>query len=399
MNHKKRILFIGEAVAFTHVLRPLVLAQSLNPEQYDIHFACDERYQSLISALPHIHYWPIRSIPVETFVKAADRGGYVLQKTDIESYVNQELALFGKVFPSLVIGDLRQTLSISAELSHIPYATLTNVYWSPYRIMEFNPIARFPMRSIIRKRIMAKLIPWREQSATASFNKVRKRYGLALLKDYCDLATRGGYTLYAEPAGFMKTMPLPDHHIFLGPILWEPDISTPLWWKTWNPELPLIYLTLGSTGAVKRLPEIVQVLQKFPVTIVVATAGRVQLKNMPHNVYATDYLTGMEICRLASVVVCNGGSTTAYQALSQGKPIAGIWSNIDQYLSMMTIESGGAGLCCSASSLDPKKLNNMILSLLNESRYRVRAGELAEKFRAYDACERFREFVQQAGIC
>jgi len=392
MNPKKCILFIGEAVSLAHVARPLVLAQSLDPQQYDIHFACDARYQSLISASPHIHYWPIRSIPSETFVKAADRGGFVLQKKDIESYVSQELALFRKVLPSLVISDFRHTVSISAELSHITYATLANIHWSPYRIMEFNPVPKLPMRSI-ETRILDKLMPWKQQSATASFNSIREKYGLGLLKNYCDLATRGDYTLYTEPPGFIQTMPMPNHHLFLGPILWSPDSPKPSWWQTWNPKLPLIYVTLGSTGVAKRLLEIVRVLREFPVTIVVATAGRAQLKNMPQNVYAADYLPGMEICRLASVVVCNGGSATAYQALSQGTPVVGIWSNIDQYLTMMTIERAGAGLCSSASSDDTQKIQDSISTVLQDSRYRARAAELAERFRLYDACQHFQQFI------
>jgi UDP:flavonoid glycosyltransferase YjiC (YdhE family) len=395
LNSKKSILFIGEAVNLAHVIRPLVLAQSLDPQQYDIHFACDARYQSLIGATPHIQYWPIRSIPSKTFLKAADRGGFALQRRDIESYVEEELRLFKKTLPSLIIGDLRQTLSISAELSHNIYAALTNVYLSPYRVLEFNPVPELPKATLIKKRIAAKLVPWKEQSATASFNKVRKELGLCLLKNSLDLATHGDYALYAEPPNYIQTMPLPENHLFLGPILWSPGSSKPSWWQAWDPKLPLIYVTLGSTGAVRRLPDIVQALRSVPMTIVVATAGRVRLKNMPQNVYVADYLPGTEICRLASVVVCNGGSTTAYQALSQGTPVVGIWSNIDQYLSIRAIEHAGAGLCCSASRVNPKRLQDMIISVLKDSRYRARAAELGERFRSYDACQRFRDFVHR----
>jgi UDP:flavonoid glycosyltransferase YjiC (YdhE family) len=390
---KKRILFIGEAVSLAHVTRPLVLAQSLDPEQYEVHFACDARYQSLVCASPHIHYWPIRSIPSETFVKAADHGGFVLQKKDIESYVSHELALFRQVVPSLIISDFRHTVSISAEVSHITYAALTNVYWSPYRIFDFDPVPNLPMHPI-RKRILDKLMPWKQQSATASINAIRKKCGLSLLKNYCDLATHGDYTLYAEPPDFIQTMPLPGHHLFLGPILWSPTIPKPSWWQAWNSKLPLIYITLGSTGAVRRLPEIVRALQGFSATIVIATARRASLKNIPQNVYVADYLPGMEICRLASVVVCNGGSPTAYQALSQGIPVIGIWGNIDQYLSIRTIEQAGAGLCCSASDFDAKKLQDMVLSLLEDARYRVKACKLAVRFKSYEAPQRFREFIE-----
>jgi UDP:flavonoid glycosyltransferase YjiC (YdhE family) len=114
---------------------------------------------------------------------------------------------------------------------------------------------------------------------------------------------------------------------------------------------------------------------------------------MPHNVYVADYLPGMEICRLASVVVCSGGSATAYQALSQGTPVVGIWSNLDQYLTMMIIERAGAGLGCRASNSDPPTIQHVISTVLQDSRYRARAAEIAEKFSSYDARQRFQQFV------
>ena len=392
MNSRKRILFIGEAVSLAHVTRPLVLAQSLDPQEYEVHFACDSRYESLINVSPHIQYWPIRSIPSKTFVKAVDRGGFVLQKKDMESYVSEEMALFKKINPSLIVSDLRFTVSISAELSHITYATLANVHWSPFRDLGFDPVPKMAKRSTVRK-IIESFIPWKYTSATATFNTFRKRYGLPLLKGYCDLATCADYTLYTEPPGFIPTLPMPDNHLFLGPILWSPDIPKPPWWQTWDPRLPLIYVTLGSTGVARQLPEILQVLQELPVTIIVTTAARVQLPNTASNVYVADYLPGMEICRLATVTLCNGGSATAYQALSQGTPVVGIWSNIDQYLTMMIIERAGAGLCCSAVSHDPREMQHFISTVLEDARYRAGANRIAESFRHYDACQRFQQFI------
>lgn len=394
MAYGKSILFIGEAVSLAHVARPLVLAQSLDPRQYDIHFACDPCYKSFVSSLPHIKYWPIRSIQGKIFVKAADRGNFVLQKKDIEFYVRQEQELFENIRPCLIVGDLRHTLSISAELSHITYAALANAYWSPYRNLGFNPVPKLPANTI-SKRILDKIMFWKQRSASASINNVRKKYGLSVLKGYCDLATRGDYTLYTEPPGFIQMLPMPDSHFFIGPVIWSPDNSRPSWWKTWNPDLPLIYITFGSTGAVKWLQEIVRTLQELPVTIVVATAGRTQLKDTGPNVYSADYLPGMELCKLASVVVFNGGSATGYQALNQGTPVVGIWSNIDQYLSMMTIERAGAGVACSVSDYEPQKIRRTVSAMLEGPSYQASAGKIAEKFKSYDACQQFRNFVQK----
>jgi UDP:flavonoid glycosyltransferase YjiC (YdhE family) len=394
VNRKKTILFIGEAVSLAHVSRPLVLAKALDPDEYDIHFSCDHRYESLLLDSPHIHYWPIRSILGKTFIKSADRADFHYQKNDIESYIHQELGLFNNVAPELIISDFRPTVTLSAEISHIPYATISNVHWSPYRLLDFNPVPPQKKDSQIRRYINF-ILPRKKHSLSASINEFRRSYGLPLIKNYCDLSTRGDYTLYAEPPGLLRTSPLPPNHYFLGPILWSPNVTKPTWWHTWNPDLPLIYITLGSTGITKHLPEVIQSLRGFPATFIVATAGRFQIKNLPQNVFSADYLPGLEICQLASVVVCNGGSATAYQALSQGTPVVGIWSNLDQYLTMMMIENAGAGICIPSTNINYNILKDNISTILTTPNFRTKSTEIRDLFASYNVQERFQQLVKK----
>lgn len=48
---RRRILFVAEAVTLAHVVRPFALAQSLDPSRYEVHFACDPRYNQLLGPL------------------------------------------------------------------------------------------------------------------------------------------------------------------------------------------------------------------------------------------------------------------------------------------------------------------------------------------------------------
>jgi UDP:flavonoid glycosyltransferase YjiC (YdhE family) len=389
MSQKKPLLFFGEAVSLSHVVRPLVLARSLDPQKYDIHFACDARYEALIGASPGIRYWPIQSIASDVFISAANKGEFAPSEDDLQGYVRQELELVREIRPSLTISDFRFTVSISAELTHTMHATLANIYWSPYRLLDFNAHPKLgPVSGASSEN------PENRKSASALLNSIRKRYGLPRVQGYCELATRGDYTLYAEPPDFIKTRPMAKSHILLGPVLWSPDVSRPSWWGAWDSELPLIYVTLGSTGAATLVPNLVQSLEDMPATIVVATAGRVELKGVSKNVYAADYLPGAEIARLAAVVVCNGGSATAYQALSQGTPVVGLWSNIDQYLAAMTIERAGAGLSCRASDLDREMIRELVSTLLQDSSYLAAAKSLSVQWASWNASDRFRDFMR-----
>ncbi len=320
---------------------------------------------------------------------------------DIDAYIAEELDLFSKIRPSLVVGDMRLSLSTSAELSDIPYAALSNVHWSPYRNLGFAPVPPQGIGARLRRKVREEILPWLpRRGMTPSFNRVRRRRGLSLFTNYMDLATRGDYTLYADPPGFIQTSPLPRNHLFLGPILWSPAVPRPEWWGTWDPKLPLIYVTLGSTGVARILPKIARTLASLPATVVVAAAGRAALQTALKNVFAADYLPGFDVCGLASLVVCNGGSATAYQALSQGRPVVGIWSNKDQYLTMMAIEQLGAGRGCRASECDARTLGEIVTDVLRGRHYREAAQAVAAQFAAWDAPQRFREFVRtfSAGI-
>jgi UDP:flavonoid glycosyltransferase YjiC (YdhE family) len=394
MTAKKTILFVGEAVTLAHVSRPLVLAQSLDPNEFDVHFACDRRYESLLKVAPHIHYWPIRSIPSGPFVKAIDHGWFDWAKKDVESYIAEDLELFEKVKPALVVGDYRLTLPISGTVGGAKVASLTNFHWSPYSLMRVAAPA-FPPRPIatrIRGRIQRAFKSPLERTSTAVFNAVRERYGQAALNDFHQLVAMGDYTLYVEPPDFMPAEPLPPNHVFLGPILWSPSVAKPSWWEAWDKGRPLIYVTLGSSGAAKQLPSILQSLERFGATIVVATAGRIRLDERP-NVFAADYLPGLEISALASVVVCNGGSATAYQALSQGAPVVGLWSNLDQFYTMTTLERTDAGIACSASNFSQTSFMRAVSTALEDPQYRSSAAKLADLFKSYDAQQRFRQFI------
>lgn len=53
---RQRILFVGEAATLAHVVRPFVLARSLDPSRYEVHFACDPRFNKLLGPLPFPHH-------------------------------------------------------------------------------------------------------------------------------------------------------------------------------------------------------------------------------------------------------------------------------------------------------------------------------------------------------
>src|SRR5204862_1096209 len=102
-----------------------------------------------------------------------------------------------------------------------------------------------------------------------------------------------------------------------------------------------------------------------PVTVVIATAGRSQRREWPANVKAAEFLPGDAAARRAALVICNGGSGTAYQALAAGTPVIGLPSNLDQYLTMSAVVAHEAGIAIPADSLRVDRLRDAAQRVLD----------------------------------
>jgi UDP:flavonoid glycosyltransferase YjiC (YdhE family) len=187
-------------------------------------------------------------------------------------------------------------------------------------------------------------------------NRVRQRYGLAPLRAdvrhvYCD----GDATLYADLAQLVPVSDAPPSHRHIGPVLWSPPLATPAWWDEMLRADAPVFVTLGSSGASNRLDDIVEVLRGLGRPIVVATAGRVALAARP-GVWVADFLPVSDVTERACLVVCNGGSPIAYQALAHGVPVLGVASNLDQLLNMDYVQRAGAGVLLRADRATPRRL-------------------------------------------
>ena len=106
-------------------------------------------------------------------------------------------------------------------------------------------------------------------------------------------------------------------------------------------------------------------------------------------------LPGDQASRHADLVICNGGSTTGYQALQNGKPVLGIPSNLDQYLCMAGIESAGAGILLGAGRVTEEAVRAAVESLLEGGEFLENAKGLSRKMEAYRPEERFGGFLRE----
>lgn len=397
-SRRIRILFFAEAVTLAHIARPVALARALDPQQFDIHLAHHPRYRQHLGELSLTEH-AITSISPAQFMQALAAGSPLYDLPTLTAYVEEDLELIATVQPDIIVGDFRLSLAVSAELAAVPYVALSNAYWSPFSQQDYI-VPELPLTRILGTTLGQAMFSLGRPVAFAlhclPMHRLRRSYGLPSLGfNLRRVYTHADYTLYADIPELFRLHELPPAHRFIGPVVWSPSDARPAWWQDIPQGLPIVYVTLGSSGNASLLPELLAALGTVKVTALVSTAGAPVPTVAPDNVYLSPYLPGEEAVKLASLVICNGGSPATHQALIHGVPVIGVANNLDQYLNMAAIAKAGAGCLLRAGTCDRRVLVATINSMLSESPCREGARALAKRFARYDAQERFTSIINE----
>ena len=196
----------------------------------------------------------------------------------------------------------------------------------------------------------------------------------------------------------MRTTALPVNHQFIGPVHGPPRVPLPSWWLDVPRDKPIVYVNLGSSGHGRLLPGVLAVLRDLPVTVIAASAGRVELGGLGSGTFVTDFLPGDQAASLASIVVCNGGSPTQVlpgagcrQALVVGVPV-----NLDQYLNMSLVARFGAGVLIRGGSYTQRSLTDAVQKILATPSFGVQARAVQTCIQRYAPADAFSLVLQKA---
>jgi UDP:flavonoid glycosyltransferase YjiC (YdhE family) len=395
---RKRILFLAEALTLAQVVRLLALARRLDPERYEVHFACGP-FDAIAFEGTGITPIPLFTVDRAAALKKIDRGDRLYEKDVLGRYVEDELALFDRLKPDLVVGDFRLSLAVSAPRAGIPHATLINAYFSPYAEHAGFPVPDHPLVSLLGAKRAAEYFPRALPLVFAHFvaplDAVRKRYGLPPSGGLLQALTAGDFTLYPDVPELCPTRNAPSTHRYLGPVPWSPELPLPDFFADFEADVPLVYVTLGSSGRYAGLEAVLRVIGEFPVQALVATAGRFELDDVPPNVRVARYVPGALVARASRFVITNGGASTSYQALAEGKPVLGVPSNLDQYLAMTAIERASAGRLVRSGEATPGSVRAAFTELLTSNALRSGAERVASAFAAADCHQNFDALLSQ----
>ncbi len=347
------MLLIGEGATLAHAARPLALASGLPKDRCKVFLAIPERYHRW--APPGVELLPLQAQSPEVFTERLRTGRPLFSRTRLAAYFDEDLALFEASKAQAVVGDFRLSLAASARTAKVPYVSISNAYWSPDRpLRPIRPaLDRFagwpaPLAELAFRLLAPAALRWQAEP----LDVLLEHHDLpALGRDVRRTFTEADATLYADlPALFPDVPETPRRH-FLGPLVWEPPTPPPAWWTRLPDDKPLAYLTLGSSGEAQLLSVVTGWLTAMGYAVILATAGRAELYGDDETVFVADFAPGYAACERADLVVCNGGSPTATQALLKGRPVLGVCSNMDQMLNMRAVQAQGAGLSLRADAL------------------------------------------------
>ena len=394
---RKKILLVAHDVTLAHVGRPLRLGGLLHADGHDVVLATSADSNRFLTGFPGTTLTLVPTGKAQ-FIKNLAKGRPVFDLPTLRHYAEEDEALLKAVKPDLVIGDFRITLSITARRQGVPYATLTNAYWSPAFTPRFI-VPDLPMVRFLGVRLSQAVFDAVRPIAFAvhcrPMDALRRHYGLPpLAPDLRRVYTDADLALFSDvPEVYGLNGNIPGGH-FLGPVCWSPAVPLPDWWPALDPRKPLIYVTLGSSGDGRLLPRLIQRLARPGLQLAVATAGASVGATGP-DVFCSDFLPGDALASRAALVICNGGSPTCAQALTAGVPVLGVPGNLDQYLNMHYLENLGVGLSLRNRELSSRNLSHAVQRLLEDASFTNAARELATTIARYDLAERLREAVRR----
>ena len=246
----RRVLFFAEAVTLAHVARPIVLASSLEGLNFETIIACDDRYGRFL-ADQSFRSMPLHSISSQRFLGSLRRGTPIYDLETLRRYVAEDIDLISRLQPDLIVGDFRLSLCVSARLVGIPYATVTNAYWSPYCREKSFPLPELPFTRCLPIPTAQLLFDAASRYAfgwhCAPLNRLRMEYGLSTIgADLRKAYTDADYTLYADARRcFPQSACLPNI-AFLGRFCGHHQCLLRIRGTVCGRDKPIVYVTLGS---------------------------------------------------------------------------------------------------------------------------------------------------------
>lgn len=403
-SEKQKILFFCESVTLAHIIRPLSLIRLLDPNKYEIAVASAAHTQKLFQEFQN-RFHVITCQTSDSFKQALAKGTSFVDENLLRQQVKEDLALIDKLQPDIVVGDFRLSLNISARKAKKPYLNLTNLHWATFTSKQLPTpdippmrLLGYPLANFIFQNFISHLLPFILKSHAKGFNKICQEYTVPTYEKITDAYIDGDLVGLCDIS--QPHVRLNSNYVFLGPICGDSSAQLPAWFAELtsekNTQQPKLYFNLGSSGDHSILDKILTEIESLNFqTIVGAPPDQIQaLQSKYPAIHWSSNLPGSKICQWADIIIFNGGSPSAHQALLEGKPVIGITTNPDQVLNMNLLENFSFVRNYRNWNLKPTELKQALIDMTQDPEIKKAAQQYAEKLRAFDSKQALEQAIK-----
>jgi len=311
---------------------------------------------------------------------------------ELSTAVEGHLALIAELEPATTISSSGVAGRLASEVADLPSVHLMHylaktsfgrrpVVWGDRRRDLTHPrrlwrVGRARLRAAARSRRRRPLI-----EAIADF---RARRGLPAAPAHAVAGCVDTVVALATTPELDPAVGLPASWRYVGPVLWSaPGAGLPI---PSEGDLPLVYVTQGSTGDPENLRRAVSELVHLPVRVLAATGGLCdpdELAELGNRVTARELLPSRQCMEEASAAVIHGGHITFCEAARAGTPVVVLPHprRRDQIGRIYRAERLGVGVGLYPPPLRRGAIGRAVLRLLGDGRQARRSAELSAVLR------------------
>ncbi len=302
-------------------------------------------------------------------------------------FADETVATIRAQQPDAVLADsLILGVMIGAQAAGVPVGVLMpNIWMIPTPGSTpvgpgFNPAKTFLGRT--RDALVRTLANRIFDGGLPALNDARAAHGLAPVDHLWDqVLSCNRLFVLTSPTFDYGSAKVPEHAVYLGPILDDPPWAQPLEIEWEHPDRPLVLVAFSSTfqDQAQLLQRIVDALSRLPVRAVV-TLGQmidpIAVTSSDPDVVVVPSAPHRPLLEEASAVVTHAGHGTTLKALASGTPLVCLPMGRDQTDTAVRVVHAGAGVRLSPSS-SAHRIAGAVRSVLQEPRYTTAASAMA----------------------
>jgi UDP:flavonoid glycosyltransferase YjiC (YdhE family) len=385
-----KILCLPECEFLAHSTRPLEICKALRSDGCEILVASSGRYLKLFEN-EGFKCISTPSLEEAVALPVLRKGRLnVWNKKKFQKALQSDLQIAAGFKPELILSDFRLTAKTVCEKLKIPFISILNASWTQHYRVPLRAPENFIITRLFGKRLTTFLIPllknWMINWDCLSLNAVRKEVGCPKKLNFLQML-EGDLNLLVDIPKYAPIEQLKSNYVYVGNVSWSPELGLPEWYSKLDPNKKIVYFTVGSTGALEHVKDLLPFFNSDEYQLCVTTGGVGKIDLIQSNLFVAEMVPGEKILEKAHLIVCHGGNGTIYQALSMGVPVVGIPTMHDQEFNMQRVEDLGLGKSISHLHFDLQEAVGVIKEVLNDGIYKKRAIEFSNDLKKYHSKE------------